>query len=71
MPWDQFLNQRNFDPRIVRFIHGKVDLGETNQMEARWEVIDLHYQWKDTKVDHSLFPCARCFAKFITDYSGM
>ena len=53
---------------VVWIINGKIDYGETDQMNERWNYIEFSYQWKKGGIDYSLCPCARCFAQLIFDY---
>lgn len=45
--------------------NGKLDAGETSQMDARWNYVHLKYTIPDDKLDTSILPCARCFAHLI------
>ena len=51
------------DQSIVRFIQGIVDLGETKQMDARWEVIVFHYQWKKNRNRSYYLSVCKVFCK--------
>ena len=54
---------------VVSIINGKIDYGETDQMNEMWNYIEFSYQCKKGEIYYSLCPCARCFAQLIFDYS--
>lgn len=56
------------DQPITRIMGGKIDVGETSQMDKRWNYVHLHHQFDEESVDHSLVSCARCFAVLIWTY---
>ena len=50
---------------IVRVINGKLDTGETAQMEQRWNLLTFRHQYLRDDVNYDLEPCPRCFAELI------
>ena len=55
------------DQRIVRIINGKINYGETDQMNEMWNYLEFSYQWKEGETDYSLCTCTRCFAQLLVD----
>ena len=52
------------DKKIVRTTgDGRLDDGETAQMDERWVILELSYRFE--KPDYSLIPCGRCFAELV------
>lgn len=52
---------------IVQTINRKIDYGQTDQMNKRWNNIEFFYQSKEGEIDYSLCPCERCFVQLIFD----
>ena len=53
---------------IVQTINRKIDYGQTDQMNKKWNYIEFSCQCKEEEIDYSLGPCARCLAQLIFDY---
>jgi hypothetical protein len=59
-------------PRQISYIrNGIEDIGETSQMNARMVYVHLHYPIPEENLDHSILPCARCFAHLILNGSDI
>lgn len=53
------------DRKIVRVMNHKLDLGETNQMDERWEYIHFKHQFQKAEINYDLVHCPRCFADLV------
>ena len=54
------------DERITRIMNGRLDKGETAQMEQRWTYIQFNYSYTG-RCNYRLIPCGKCFADLILD----
>lgn len=52
------------DEKITRIMSGRLDKGETSQMNERWTYIELNHSFTG-KCNYKLIPCGKCFAKLI------
>ena len=55
------------DKPILRIHNGKLDIGETQQMAERWEILKFEHQYLGRNANYDLIPCSSCFAKLILD----
>lgn len=54
------------DEKICRITNGRLDKGETAQMNERWIYIELNYSFSG-KCNYKLIKCGRCFAELILE----
>ena len=45
------------DKKIVRVMSGRIDAGETSQMDQRWTYIELKYSYQKEQINYDLIPC--------------
>ena len=53
------------EKKIVRAVSGRLDAGETSQMDERWTYIELKHSYDKDQINYNLIPCSRCFAELI------